>query len=238
MARHLLAVLNRYFDLESLPPGASDEALREVYALRYEVFCTECGFMPPEDYPDGLEYDAYDPAAAHFCARNTERRVVGASRLVLLPDGTPFPYEAHCKPFVDFVPPPASESAEVSRLAIHSSYRRRAGDTLSGVNPADADGPRKPGPRGAEKRINAPLLTLGLYREMYRYSCANNIRYWYAAMERPLVRILALYGFPFKPIGPEQDYHGPVTPYMGDLRDFETHLGGINEELLAWFQRG
>ena len=109
---------------------------------------------------------------------------------------------------------------------------------MYGINPADLEGPRTPGERGADKRVNAPLLVLGLYREMYRYSRAHGIRYWYAAMERSLAKVLALYGFVFKPIGPEQDYYGPVTPYLGDLRDLEDLVRSYNPKLLDWFQHG
>jgi N-acyl amino acid synthase of PEP-CTERM/exosortase system len=236
MNRNPLAVLDRYFSLEALPPGTPDSALDELYTLRYAVFCEECRFMPPENYPDGRERDGYDPTAAHFCVRNAERQIIGTSRLALVSAGDPFPYEAHCRAFADFVAPDPAESAEISRLAIHASYRRRAGDSLSGVNPADMQGPRQPGAEGADKRINAPLLALGLYRQMYQYSRANGIRYWFAAMEKPLARVLALYGFRFRPIGPEQDYYGPVTPYLGDLRDLEEHLDSVKPDLLQWFQ--
>jgi len=238
IAARVLGALDDYFELEALPPGVPASALEELYGLRFKVFCEECGFLSPTAYPDCLECDVYDPAAAHFAARNVDGRVIGTSRLVRVDVGDPFPFEAHCRPFPEFKPPDPMQSAEVSRLAVDASYRRRSGDTLSGVNPADLEGPRVAGKSGSDKRVNAPLLVLGLYREMYRYSRANGIRYWYAAMERPLARTLALYGFVFKPIGPEQDYYGPVTPYLGDLRDLEELVRGYNPKLLDWFQHG
>ncbi|MEQ8264455.1 PEP-CTERM/exosortase system-associated acyltransferase [Pseudohaliea sp.] len=238
VAAQALTALDQYFELEVFPPGAPTENLEKLYALRFSIFCEECGFMPTDHYPDGLERDNWDPAAAHFAARNADHRIVGTSRLVLVPPGDPFPYEAHCQPFPGFQPPDPAESAEVSRLAVDRSYRRRAGDTVYGINPADLEGPRTPGEQGADKRVNAPLLVLGLYREMYRYSRAHGIRYWYAAMERSLAKVLALYGFVFKPIGPEQDYYGPVTPYLGDLRDLEDLVRSYNPKLLDWFQHG
>jgi N-acyl amino acid synthase of PEP-CTERM/exosortase system len=237
-AHKALFKLDQYFELETFPPGTAVDSLAALFSLRFAVFCEECGFMPPSAYPDRSESDAFDPAAAHFAARNAAQRVIGTSRLVLVPPGDPFPFEAHCQPFPDFERPDPTQSAEVSRLAVDRSYRRRAGDTISGINPADLEGPRVPGEKGADKRVNAPLLILGLYREMYRYSRANGIRYWYAAMERSLARVLALYGFVFKPIGLEQDYHGPVTPYLGDLRDLEDLVRSHNPKLLDWFQHG
>jgi len=238
-AEQALIKLDDYFQLESLPPGSPTGSLSPLFALRFAVFCEECNFLSPNDYPNGLESDDYDSGSAHFAARNPDHRVVGTSRLVLVGSETTFPYEAHCDTFANFRPPDRAASAEVSRLAVDRTYRRRAGDSLSGVNTLDLKGPRHPGTRGgSDKRVNAPLLVLGLYREMYRYSRANGIRYWYAAMEKPLAKVLAMYGFAFTPIGPEQDYYGPVTPYLGDLRDLEELVRGYKPELLEWFQNG
>jgi N-acyl amino acid synthase of PEP-CTERM/exosortase system len=71
---------------------------------------------------------------------------------------------------------------------------------------------------------------------MYVYSLENNIRFWYAAMERSLARLLCRYGFDFHALGPEVDYHGPVTVYMADLRNLEANLAASNGELLRWLQ--
>lgn len=72
---------------------------------------------------------------------------------------------------------------------------------------------------------------------MYQHSVRAGIRYWYAAMERPLARVLERMGFPFEQVGPETDYFGPVTPYMADLRRLEVLVGGRNPALLAWMQQ-
>lgn len=86
-----------------------------------------------------------------------------------------------------------------------------------------------------DKRNNSPLLLLGMYREMYRYSRQNGIRYWYAAMERSLARSLEKMGFKFVPIGPQVDYYGPVTPHMADLDELIGRLRKENKFLAAWF---
>jgi N-acyl amino acid synthase of PEP-CTERM/exosortase system len=86
-----------------------------------------------------------------------------------------------------------------------------------------------------DRRGNSPLLLLGMYREMYRYSRQNGIRYWYAAMERSLARSLEKMGFRFVPIGPQVDYYGPVTPHMADLDELLGRLKRENKFLAAWF---
>ena len=42
------------------------------------------------------------------------------------------------------------------------------------------------------------------------------------AAERSLRRLITRYGFPFSAIGPESDYYGLVSPYVMDLREFDT----------------
>jgi N-acyl amino acid synthase of PEP-CTERM/exosortase system len=164
---------------------------------------------------------------------------VGTARLVFSADRAHFPFESHCPAFPDFEFPPAELAVEVSRLAVSRTYRRRAGDTRDGVNEQEiGERPSGAPPGVQEKRVNAPLLVLGLYREMYRYSRENGIRYWYAAMERSLTRVLGHYGFAFTPIGPESDYYGPVTPYIGDLQKIEEDLEQSNPDLLWWFRYG
>lgn len=235
---HALRGVDRYFHLQVHNLSAPQAELVPLYALRYAVYCEECAFLPPQDYPDKLEWDLFDQRSVHFSAVNESEEVVGTSRLVLDEQGDQgFPLMTLCPPDSDFRPPAASASAEVSRLAVNRKYRRRAGDTLFGINEAELE--RKPGERdpvSGERRANAPLLVLGLYREMYCYSRKNGIRYWYAAMEDSLARVLRMFGFNFEVIGPRQDYYGPVCPYLGDLDALESQLKQGNPELLAWFQ--
>ncbi len=210
--------------------------LVDIYALRYQVYCLERGFLPASRYPARLESDGFDRRSAHFAARSSNGLVAGTVRLVLS-KGEPFPFELHCPPEEGFKRPPPEECAEVSRLAVRRDYRRRTGDTFYGVNARVRRG-RAHEPDGSERRERSPLLVLGLYREAYRFSRANGIRYWYAAMERSLVRMLARHDFDFMPIGPECDYYGPVTPYVADLAKVERKLRKSKPELLEWFQHG
>lgn len=235
---HALQGVDRYFYLRCHDRTSNEEDLAPIYALRYAIYCEECGFLPTQDYPDGLESDPYDQRAVHFSAVNESEEIVGTSRLVLCDTPTDeFPLMSLCPPDSDFVMPPAGQCAEVSRLAVNRMYRRRKGDTLFGINEGELK--REPGardPASGERRANAPLLVLGLYREMYGYSRSNGIDYWYAAMEDSLARVLGMFGFKFQVIGPKQDYYGPVRPYLGDLKRLESELQASNPDLLAWFQ--
>lgn len=229
-----------YFTFQQVLPGRKDDgAFRQILALRYEVYCLECGYLSPEQFQGGLESDEYDACSAHFTAYNLGNDVVGTLRLVQPGAHLKFPFELHCKVSEGAKLPPPEECGEISRLVVRKNYRRRAGDSLSGVSREFLSDPA-PDVMHAEaeagRRNNTPQILLGLYRAAYRYSLDAGVRYWYAAMEKSLAGTLARFGFLFAPVGPETDYYGPVTPYIADLRELEECIGSSNPELLAWFR--
>ncbi len=209
--------------------------MQAIYRLRYDVYCLELAFLPHTQYADQQESDQHDATAAHFAAFNRNDELVGYVRL-LRPDAQQqLPFQAHCP---DRLPgqhmPPAAMSAEISRLMVHKSYRRRRGDLLSGVTVAGHEGGAAPD----ERRNPSPQIMLSLYRAMFAHSLDTGLRYWFAAMERPLARVLAQMGFAFTPFGAEGDYFGPVAPYLADLQLLQQRVGIANPELLRWLQLG
>lgn len=215
----------------------------EIAKLRYEVYCTECKYLDEAEYEDGLEIDHLEHRSVHIAAQNLDGLVVGTVRLVLAKESENFPFADHCSIYPDFKFPPPEECGEVSRLIVKKSFRRRPGDSLQGVSKefqekgsAENIGPQTKTITGKNRRSSSPLIMLGMYREMYRYSRQNGVRYWYAAMEKGLARLLDRMGFRFIPVGPETDYYGPVTTYIADLRELEVSLRNANKFVLAWFQ--
>lgn len=204
--------------------------MKRVFELRYEVYCQERGFLPVQDYPDGLEFDEYDERSAHFCEFDESDDLVGYVRLVRAEQLPDFPFMNHCSS-VDFGsgPPQVDQCAEISRLIVHPSLRRRRNDT--NVEPGFASATRA---SMDDRRRQSRLILPALYRQMYVYSRRAGIRYWYAAMERPLARHMMQLGFPFQQIGPLTDYYGPVAPYLLDLTACEAALASRNPALLDW----
>jgi len=234
-------ILVPYFDFSKVLRGELETAiLRDICKLRYEVYCLECNFLEARDYKEGMETDEYDKASIHFAAYTLDGSIVGTVRLVQPDDVQTYPWESHCKPFDGFDPPSRDNAAEISRLVVRKTHRRRRGDSMQGISRdfVEQGSTASIQPKASDerdKRGNSPLLLLGLYREMYRHSRANGIRYWYAAMERSLARSLEKMGFKFVPIGPQVDYYGPVTPFMVDLNDLNERLTRDNKFLAAWF---
>ena len=207
--------------------------MRRGFELRYQVYCEECHFLHCDDYPDGCERDAYDAISAHFCCFNRSDELVGYVRLIAADAAHTFPFQKHCRTLFDgVVLPPSAQSVEVSRLVVQRAYRRRRGDKLYGTV-AGGD----PAARAPDLRGHFPQLLMSLYRQMYRYSVGHGIRYWYAAMERGLPKVLEESYINFRPIGPSTDYYGQVAPYLADLRELEAGLARNNPALMAWLQK-
>lgn len=234
-------VLIPYFNFRTVARGNLESyVLKEIYRLRYEVYCLERHFLEPSDFQEELETDEYDDCSIHFAAYTLNQDIIGTVRLVQPHAGQDYPWESHCETFPGFRLPPREITAEVSRLVVKKTFRRRRGDSMEGISEdfMEKGSAKTIKPRSSvrrDKRGNSPLLLLGMYREMYRHSRQNGIRYWYAAMERSLARSLEKMGFKFVPIGPQVDYYGPVTPHMVDLNELNERLKRENKFLAAWF---
>lgn len=205
--------------------------LQPLHRLRFDVYCSECGYLDAADHPDGCEHDAHDADAAHFGACNLRGELVGMSRLVFSQEGgVPYPLEAHGAALHAGVALlRGGQAAEVSRLMVRHDYRRRRGDTLAGVTDE-----RSAGPLPQERRQGSAQIVLSLYRQMFQYSRRAGIHTWYAAMESFLPQSLERFGFSFECIGPERDYYGPVAPYRQDLQALERTLPLHNPALMQW----
>jgi N-acyl amino acid synthase of PEP-CTERM/exosortase system len=206
------------------------DALQAVFALRYQVYCIERKFLSQDQYSSRRESDAFDPSAIHFAAFDTHGRIAGSARLARSCGGQ-FPFQKHCSQLqggVSGIDP--RRALEVSRLVVSRHY------TLPGTTKTCLpDRPILPGCRVLPATRNEELV-LGLYRAMYQHSRRAGIDFWYAAMERSLVRLLSRYGITFAQIGPEMDYFGPVSPYCARLDELEVGVRSVSVELHAWFQ--
>jgi N-acyl amino acid synthase of PEP-CTERM/exosortase system len=209
----------------------NDKELQEVYRLRYQVYCTECGFEDPKDHPDGIEKDEYDDYAAHFIAIDHDDNIIGTVRLVNNSE-LGFPVEKFCNLDIDTSRIPKDGLGEISRLAISKAFRRRSGDGVYGAS----DGTKGLEDRKAvDRRRKQPAIVLGLLKALYRESKWNGTVNWYAAMEKPLHILLKRYGFVFNPIGGEVHYHGYRTPYIARIGTIESEIAKRKPDIFKLF---
>jgi N-acyl amino acid synthase of PEP-CTERM/exosortase system len=221
----------------------SDELLKEIYRVRFEVYCLECGFLPPEDYPDGLEIDAYDKHSIHFAAF-ADGNVIGTARLVLNSE-LGYPLNEHCTELsIDDSTLPKDRLVEVSRLALRKSFRRRQEDGIYAVESylKKSEGgilAEKVEDRSEqERKRHQPVVIMGLYKAMYHETRRRGYSHWYAAMERKLWYALKTFHFTFQEIGPQVDYYGPVIPFLGDIKQLEGEVIENSRDLWAFMLDG
>jgi N-acyl amino acid synthase of PEP-CTERM/exosortase system len=180
--------------------------LQKSYALRHQVYCRERKFLAAENYPDGLETDEFDRHSIHVGAVDAEGELAGTARVVRASD-IGLPLFRHCTTF-----PHESQFhganprlVEVGRLAVSRAYTRQHQTTRAAV---------------ARRRDREDVFVTVL-KALYQATKRIGATHWLAATEKPLQRMLARHGFPFRLIGPENDYFGLVAPYQLDLREFD-----------------
>lgn len=105
-----------------LAVARSDVEREATFRLRYQVTIDE-GWGQPEEYPDGLERDAYDddPAALHLAAWDGAI-LAGMSRLVFPSPQRPLPTESAFAITIE----PEGRVVDGSRTAVAPGYRHRS----------------------------------------------------------------------------------------------------------------
>ena len=203
--------------LRSVERSSAEEAIRSAYELRYRVYCLERGFLNADDYTECYEFDEHDSNAAHFYCFDADSKLVGYARLLNAESTKYFPFQKYCSVETESgALPDASRALEISRLMVREDYRRLRGNSgeVGCLNESFNIS-------SIEKRRQTREILMNLFEQMYSYSQQNDISHWYAAMERPLARLLTRMNFLFKSIGPHSDYFGPVAPYLANLNDYE-----------------
>lgn len=187
----------------------SSKELNDVFKLRYQIYCLEKRFEETQDYPNGLEFDHYDPYSVHFIAYLKEIPL-GTARLIM-PNKHGLPVENHCNVDIHTVCG-TRDVAEISRLAVSS----RAAKNLA---------------------VDRSRITLGLIKQIYDIGRKLGVVYCFAAMNRALERLLNNCGITFIQAGHPVDYHGPRVPYMLSVADFEKNIFDKRRDIFELFSR-
>ncbi|ABM62291.1 PEP-CTERM/exosortase system-associated acyltransferase [Halorhodospira halophila] len=210
------------------------EQRREAFQLRYDVYCMEYGYEDPSDHPDGQEQDDFDESALICTVRHTQTgRLAGCFRIIL-PGMEPseperLQMEVDCTETLytngrlDSGRHPKNlrrdSVCEVSRLAIHTDFRKRPGEKQTRMGAVDwLDLPEDQ--RLAHLRT-FPLLGSSLFSAV-AYTCGRLGRdHIFAVMEPRLARLLTREGIRFQQIGDVMEYHGEErAAYYNSLEKF------------------
>ncbi len=226
------ATPQRYFEFTHLEPP-NHPLWDSVQRLRYEVYCLECQYLEAASYPSARETDEYDPCSIHFAATNERKEMVATLRLVR-DSPLRFPLESHVRTLSpEFSRLPRNKTAEISRLILARSYRRRANDGLYGADVGDPEG-HSPAEL-TYRRSQYPLILFGLFREMYVESLSIGLEYWLAAMEPGLQRMLSRFGLGLKQIGEPMSYYGQVIPYYASIEELSRFVMESRPDVFKFF---
>lgn len=208
----------RYFRIDA----ALDEALQdEVFRIRHDVYCEDLSFEPLR--PDGRETDAYDAHSIHCLLRTvgSPHQRVGCARVVLTDPqdrSAPLPFERACaatldRTIIDPAALPRDRIGEVSRLAVHRTYRRRKGEERSSVNNIDDRD------FGTKEQPRFPYIPVGLYMGTIAVAARQGIDTLFVLTEPRLASHFAKLGVKITRIGDPIEHRGTRIPSMIDVRD-------------------
>lgn len=223
--------------------ATTPQQLQEIYRLRYQIYVEEFGFEKAHDHPHQMETDEWDPFSIHMAALDPDDRVIGTIRLVIN-SARGLPTLQAAQPFFQDKNPASRRIAEISRLAVARSFRRRVEDGLYGMESylKPKDGAyvfhNAPEETPSQERRKKFVVVLGLFRIMYHVSKRMDLTDWYMMSEKRLWYMLKRYNIVFHEIGPEMDYHGKRVPYVGHVSEIEIHMLKVNQNMARSFMEG
>lgn len=223
-ATHLGTAFKQYF---KIVPALTEELKCEAYRIRHSVYCEDLHFEIKR--PDGFETDEYDAYAQHLLICNIQQDVfIGCLRIITPPADDPgwlLPFEKTCadtlnRQIIDPTRLPRRQIAEISRLAVISSFRRRKGEANNPINLTESDTNSSPIPR-------FPYIPLGLYYGAVELARLHNIKLLFLLTEERLANHFNKLGIKIEFIGAPTRHHGVRFPSMVDVSETMLNLRPI-----------
>ena len=214
-----------YFDILL----ADTPALRElVYRIRYDVYCRKFHFEQEEDCPGGMEQDDYDQHSLHMLIMHKETASAAGCMRLIAPESNEsdflLPMERFCghtltDPVWHPGRLPRSHIAEVSRLAVHTQFRRRLGESESPIGISVTS-------FSLDERRTFPLLSLALFYGGAALMVLTGRSEAFVMVEPRLARRLQMVGLPFIKVGQIMEYHGPRAAYYVPVQGVLDNIQG------------
>lgn len=218
--------LSTHFTEFLKPVVAMNQCLKEEsFRIRHHVYCEELGFEPESD--TGLETDEFDSRSLFALIKHRPSNTF-TSCVRIITSSSPdelLPIEKFCQGAITdeaFNPQNFERKtiAEISRLAVKESFRRRKADkfigsAIGGVNESNY----------SETELRSfPFIAMGLYMSAAILSKSFGITHLYIMMEPRLARSMKFLGIKFQQLGEPVNYHGLRAPYYITPEDFIKNL--------------
>jgi len=209
LAQHFLD----YFDVV---PANTSALKQEVYRLRHDVYCKEFKHEPIDDHPDGMETDEYDPYSLHVLVKHKSTGLTAGCTRIIPADPTnkvkQLPIEELYSDKPNICNPtdrkiPRHSICEASRLCVHSSFRRRHGESVTPLGDLESLHCSQ------KEHRTFPLISLSISLATTALTELIHRPYMFAMMEPSLPRLLHRIGYEFIQTGAKIDYHGNRAGY-------------------------
>jgi N-acyl amino acid synthase of PEP-CTERM/exosortase system len=225
-----------YHEYFSITIADTDDLRKEVFRLRYDVYCRELGWENPKNFADELERDAYDDASRHCLLIHKKSGLyAGTVRMVMTHDSEldpPIPLISHCEGKLFDGPLHPSHLSrgsygEISRLALRHEFRRRPHEVENAGGYSDDLFEWT-----QTERRRFPHIALGLYLSASAVGLADGATGVYAMMEPRLARHLRFAGIHFEQVGEPIRFRGLRAPYYISRQVLFKHLSKPLRKLL------
>ena len=186
----------------------SEEELRQAYHLRHRVFAEKLKWVP--ERKDQLESDVYDAWSTSIGLLSNQEQLLGIVRMTPAP--LPFMLES-----------------EFSGCLVGSHRVRKELDTAE-ITRLAVD------PTITDRGLSAKLMRT-IFKGMYHWTLANNIRYTYLVVESRLLRVVQWIGWPCHAIGASVALPPADVLSVGallDLDEFRSAALSKRPAMLEW----
>jgi N-acyl amino acid synthase of PEP-CTERM/exosortase system len=205
-------------------PALTPELAREVYRIRHKVYCEDLGFEATRE--DRQETDRYDANSLYGMVQAIATdEYVGCARLILPNPKDPsqrFPVEISCaatidKSKFDSSAIPRHKVAEVSRLAVIASYRRRKGESRSPAPVSDES-------FGSPQQPRFPYIPFALYFGCAALARKCGIEHVLVLTEPRLASHFRKLGMNIREIGAGVEHRGYRVPSVINAKTFPDDI--------------
>jgi N-acyl amino acid synthase of PEP-CTERM/exosortase system len=210
---NLGASFKEYFEIV---PALSEELKNEAYRIRHQVYCEDLNFESPRS--NKFETDEYDTSALHLLMRSIKfDRFIGCARIIRTKTNEPhsfLPFEKICADTLDHsiinsIQLSRNKIAEVSRLAVIATFRRRKDEIKKAINISAEEFKR---PINSHSRF--PYIPLGLFIGTIELARLNNLDFLFMLTEKRLANHFNKLGAEIQFIGSPIEHRGIRIPSM------------------------
>ena len=227
----------RYFDVAF---AATEAQKKEVYGIRYSVYCDEFGYEPAHLFPEHEEKDTFDETSLHALVTHRASGLPAGCVRLVSPNGPGgsdlLPFETNCaesldQAFLQSLDLDRSTVCEISRLAVDGPFRRRPGER--GTRFGEVEGLDC----SQQERRTFSMIAVACFLAATALTEIAGQTNVFAMMEPFLPRLLKRSGINFRRAGQDIDYHGLRAPYFNTTQSALENMRPDLKELYTEIHR-